>query len=340
MLRITVVRDHRPGHYNQSEGVVLALKRLAPVSVDYVDLKRRAVPSWHLIYSLYGSKLFSDRLFASVIYPSVDVESVPDIIVSAGGDTLLLNVLLARRYGSANIFSGSVRNLDPALFSAILTPYSRFSQQSPYISGLKPCPVDPEQVLKLDDGFDVCVLIGGPSGTHAYSREHWRHIIDLTTEIGRTASVGVFASRRTPADVFTAFEAMTAPGVTCFSANAVGTQELLAFCRRANVILVSEDSNSMITEAICCRRPVITLAPPTNRMSVDEAAYLSGLSAQGWLSRQELDGTCTASEIMRKSQSITPMTFNHLDVLAEKLEARIPQLRSASVVASPAMSTA
>ena len=91
------------------------------------------------------------------------------------------------------------------------------------------------------------------------------------------------------------------------------------YCKRSQAIVVTEDSNSMITEAICCRKPVLVLAPPQNAMNADENAYLQELADNGWLSRMVLDECGTFDRMQERLKAVRPLEFNHLDVLAERL---------------------
>ena len=94
-------------------------------------------------------------------------------------------------------------NLKSAFFSAVLTPYRRLSNQPPHIHGLKPCPLDPDEPPRPGRSFNLCFMIGGPSGTHAYTQCHWDKIIELARTISARRSVAIFSSRRTPPKIVT-----------------------------------------------------------------------------------------------------------------------------------------
>lgn len=233
----------------------MALRRLAPVSVQYVELKRRAILSWHLYYSIYNRGLMPDRFFLNLIYPDMKIDNKPDLIISSGGETLLYNILISRHYDCENIFSGSVRNLDTAFFSAILTPYRRFSGRNPYICGLKPSPVDPDLQPSTGQQIDYCFLIGGPSGTHAYRESDWQKIFALTRQAARHSKLAIFTSHRTPPEIEAGFKTLKSERVEVFDSKEVRSSDVFDYCKRSRGIVVTEDSNSMITEAICCRSP-------------------------------------------------------------------------------------
>ncbi len=331
-LRLLIVQDNSPGHYNQSEGVAKAIQRVHACDVARMRAVKNSIPSWHLLYYLYNKKILPDKLFLKMAYDEFVCEFDPDIIVSAGGDTLLLNVILSKLYRCKNIFSGSVRNLDRHLFSAILIPYRRYSGQSPFIECLKPSPIDPDEPSKAAQRFDFCFLIGGPSGTHSYSGDDWHRLLLLIQQMAASHSVAVFSSRRTPPDIAVQLRQVQSENISFFDPADAGTVELFDYCKRSSGIIVTEDSNSMITEAVCCRKPVLALAPARTRMNANEADYLAGLMSKNWLARQVLDENAAVHELITKLDALQPMRSNHLDILAKKLQPLLPIPASAPVM--------
>ncbi|MGF1619175.1 MAG: ELM1/GtrOC1 family putative glycosyltransferase [Rhodomicrobiaceae bacterium] len=201
----------------------------------------------------------------------------------------------------------------------MLIPYERLADIEPYICCLKPCAVDPDEAPDVPDPVDVCFLIGGPSGTHSYAANHWARITELADAAARRFRTGVFTSRRTPAQVFRQFKQQESPNLRVFGSEDINSGGVMDFCKKARMVLVTEDSNSMITEAVCCRKPVCVLGPASNGMNANEAAYLEGLEAKNWLYSQSLDADISFETLCEKIEDLSPMQENHLDVLAGKL---------------------
>ena len=322
ILNILVIRDHRPGHYNQSEGIVQAIKRSTNVNVQYLDLKRRRFVSWRFLYFLFNIQLFKDELFLKFAYMPFNLNSEPDIIISSGGETLLLNVILTKKFGCRNIFSGSIRNLNSLFFSMILTPYKRYDNIFPYVFGLKPSLIDPDIPPVSGKKYDFCFLVGGPSGTHSYSNSSWEKLVELIKRASEKYQIGVFASRRTPSNVESALRGLAPGNIDVFGAKDVDAAGLYEHCKACRWIVVTEDSNSMITEAVCSRKPVLAIGPPSNSMNPDEVGYIQYLIEKKWLARQCLSENFTLDQIIKKMDNLTPLEFNHLDILVNILEVR------------------
>ncbi len=330
VLKLLIIRDSRPGHFNQSEGVAKAIQRLTPVSIQYLDVGDHSFPSRRLLYFLFNRTWSLSDLLLGSAFRNIASQDAPDLIISAGGDTLLLNVSLARHWGCDNIFSGSIRNLKPKFFSTILSQYHRFNEVKPYIVTIKPSPIDPDCSVSEERKTEFCFLIGGPSGTHSYSKQEWDYLTELVAQCARQSRLSVVTSRRTPQALTLRLNdiARGAPNLIFVDFEEAGAGASFAHCMRANTILVTEDSNSMISEAVCCRRPVIALAPANTRMPSDESAYLTYLESKGWLKRTALDGTLSLNSIRDDCARLSPMTFNHLHILAEKLKQSVPCLRT------------
>jgi mitochondrial fission protein ELM1 len=323
MLSVLIIRDERPGHFNQSEGVLKAIQRVVAAKVDYVEISKAPVTGRRLIYSLYNRGMISDRRVLEWLYPAVKTLAAPDLIISAGGETLLLNVVLARNYKCRNIFSGSLRNIDPGFFSAVLIPYRQFSDVEPYICCLKPCAVDPDDQPLVKEPFDICLLVGGPSGTHTYTDDNWNKLLAIADAAAREFRVGIFASRRTPEEIFGRFVQRQSASLRVFGARDISSAGVIDFCKTARMIFVTEDSNSMITEAVCCRKPVGVLRPASNSMNSNETAYLEDLTARNWICSQALDKDFSLEMLFKQVESLQPMQENHLDVLAQKLRKKL-----------------
>ena len=125
-------------------------------------------------------------------------------------------------------------------------------------------------------------MIGGPSGTHAYTQCHWDKIVELARTISARRSVAIFSSRRTPPKIVAELKLLKNAKTAIFDDKEALTPEMFEYCKRSQAIVVTEDSNSMITEAICCRKPVLVLAPSQNAMNADENAHLQELADNGW----------------------------------------------------------
>jgi mitochondrial fission protein ELM1 len=94
---------------------------------------------------------------------------------------------------------------------------------------------------------------------------------------------------------------------------------------RADVILCTEDSSTMISEAVSARLPVVGVSPAAHHFTEEEAAYRQLLIENGWCRVLPIGGLSPDSFAAALFQ-IEPIKENPLDVLATKLRERLPEL--------------
>ena len=104
-----------------------------------------------------------------------------------------------------------------------------------------------------------------------------------------------------------------------------GPGTLLEILAAAEAIVCTEDSSSMISEAISARLPVVAVSPIRNRFTEDEQRYRSYLIESNWCRVLPIAGL-TAEKFARALSEIKPMQDNPLDTLAAKLKGRLPEL--------------
>jgi mitochondrial fission protein ELM1 len=95
--------------------------------------------------------------------------------------------------------------------------------------------------------------------------------------------------------------------------------------RKAEVIVCTEDSSTMVSEAVSARLPVVGVAPQAHRFTDEESAYREFLVRNNWcrvLPIAALDPNSFAAALAE----IEPIKENPLDALAARLKQRLPAL--------------
>ncbi len=328
-LRILLIRDKRPGHFHQSEGVVKAVARKLPVHVDRLTIEPRLLSSKELSRALLNTGWLDARLIYGLSYSTDMPRDKPDLIVSAGGDTLIANAALARIFGCENVLAGSLRNLRPAHFTVILTTRETMKDRPNHEIVIKPNPVDPDDETNEVAPTDLCILIGGSTKSHRYSDHEWHALLRYVEEAAGKCLVTVVTSRRTDRAIAGKLKALSGvhSNFSFVGFSDVKPGENFKYCLGAKAILVTEDSNSMITEAVCARKPVIALRPAHCKPDFDDAAYLRQLQNENWLDRQIMNEDLTVGNIQKRLDRLTPMGENHLEILADRLAERLALFR-------------
>jgi mitochondrial fission protein ELM1 len=273
ILRLLLLREKKPGHYRQVEGVALAFARIAPVAIARLDVH----PRWfapdevrRLTLRLpFGAA--ADRL--RLLY-GIDAARLarPQIVVGSGRPTVAAGILLAEHFNADFIFSGWAKNYDRSRIALSLSNSPGHAGVPGVVYVPIPSTVDadrlpsPRPLANRESlrGASVALLVGGDAYDHRYTEEEWRALATFVAESARAFGVRwrISTSRRSPRSLSATFAAMLARNeiaefIDYRSAGAGSADALLG----ADAIVVTADSRSMISEALAARRPVVAIRP-------------------------------------------------------------------------------
>lgn len=335
-LHIWLLSDGRPGHYNQSRGVVTALELLQPVNVEWLDISMRfGFFRSSLKFLLNHSRQPFSAFFLKACYrlPKFP-DKQPDLIISAGGKTSFLNAALARHYGCKNIFVGSLRGLSDLNFSAVLTIEPIPGAQRNIVVELAPTTITPETVLKsgvvfrqsaeLTDEPLWSMIVGGSGAGYRYERSDWEQLAEAMGALAERYQIRwlLTTSRRTGGD---AEKIMKETIPEEFLADSVWyasepRKVMQAYLGAAELVFCTEDSMSMITEAIASGKPVVSLAPKT---FAPDSRYIEALNRnvtkRRILRSNAIELMDIDFDLLNKTINLAPITSSIAESLAIEL---------------------
>jgi uncharacterized protein len=341
-LRVIFLADTRPGHYHLAQGVIAALERIRPVEVTRIEVRRKWIVPTRWLRARINAKTFFPPRMLRMSY-RIDAYALPkaDLVVSAGGETQMPNICVARFLGGIpSIFCGSLlRGLAPESFSLIISSYDRDATSPRHIVTLKPSAIDPDKLGRPKTvpryGPDLHpklagLLIGGNAGPFRYKRSEWERLLHFIKEVSRQWGTRwlVSTSRRT-ADSVADIIAKAAEDKNVIERfidyRTAGPGTLPEVFGKAEVIVCTEDSSTMISEAVSARLPVVGVAPKAHRFTDEEQEYRDFLIANGWCRVLPI-AELTPEKFAAALAEITPLQQNPLDTLAAKLKERLPRL--------------
>ena len=340
-LKVIFLADTRPGHYHLAEGVIAALKRLRPVEVTRILVERRwIVPTRWLRRRINAKSFFPPRMLRMAY--RIDAEKLPnaDLVVSAGGETQMPNICVTRFLGVPNIFCGSLlREIGPENFSLVISSYDRDAGSARHMVVLKPSAMDPDAlgrpatVPRYGQGQRprlAGLLIGGNAGPFNYRRGEWERLLDFARAVSKAWGTRwlVSTSRRTPPFVGDNIAELARDKSVIerfIDYRSAGPGTLPQVFGTAEVIVCTEDSSTMVSEAVSARLPVVGVSPKALRFTDEESAYRAFLVRNNWC--RVLPIASLTPEIFAASLAeIEPIKENPLDALAAKLKERLPVL--------------
>jgi uncharacterized protein len=256
-LTLWILGDGKPGHENQSLGLAEAIGRRLSCEV----------------YRIPASPL-RDAFGAAKKFPR------PDLIVAAGHSTHGLLCWLAWRYRSQSVVMMRP-SLPCALFDMVIAPEHDFRKSN----------VSNERLLMTRGAInrvkpDVAaarhgslVLLGGPSKHHGWDVEAMRGMLREIAQ--RMPAIEVADSRRTPDGFFDSLDFIKAR----HSHDQTPQGWLAGRLAHAAEVWVTEDSVSMVYEALSGGARVGVLPVPRLRENARVIQGIDRLAAEGWVSR-------------------------------------------------------
>lgn len=340
-LRIIFLADTRPGHYHLAQGVIAALSRLRPVEVTRIEVKRKWIVPTRWLRARINAKTFYPPRMLRMAY-RIDAETLPeaDVVVSAGGETHMPNICVTRLLDVPNIFCGSLlRGLNPDNFSLIISSYDRDAGSDRHLVTLKPSAIDPDALGRPKEvprfGSDrppkrVGLLIGGKAGGFRYRSKEWEDLLAFAVAVSKAWGTRwlISTSRRTPdfvADRIADLAKDESVVEKFIDFRIAGPGTLPEIFAKSDVIVCTEDSSSMISEAVSARLPVVGVSPARCRFTEEEVLYRDFLMRHGW-SRVVPIAELTPEIFAKALSEIEPLEENPLDTLAARLKERMPHL--------------
>jgi len=299
MKKVLILSDSRAGHFNQSLAVAEAIKHFGPLEEVYVEVKVKKLWKYLLrilLNSRMGQKLFKDRpslKMIQIFYEGYGWEGQPDIIISAGKDTSLLNAMLALMYGSRNFFIGHPKKLDHHLFTAILTVLDLgFDNQ--IVLDVAPTRSYGGDLTEFAATYGLnpqyeyyTLLIGGDGSGYRFEEEDIEKLITFVNATANKVKWLVTTSRRTPE----AYEEKMQKEMQaeCFIAFNKDPKKVVAgFLELSTAVFVTEESASMVSEGVAFGKPVVTLAPEYHDADENYQKILQKFSTEKRIQRIEI----------------------------------------------------
>lgn len=288
-LRLLLVRDVRPGHFNQVEGVALAIARLRDVVVERIDLRPRIHAGGLVRDWAFGTRYFDRAWLLNWIFGiRLDPTFSADIVISSSRKSLVAGSLIARLLGARLIVSGFLEGYDPRDYDLMLVQSRRYAGElncaySPLPNTIDARRLGPARLLRTEAdlvGARVTLFVGGKAGSYRYAPAEWGLLTSLVSASARQYGLrwSVSTSRRTSSVATSVFSELAAKGelaqfVDYQKAGPGSNAPLLD----ADLIVVTEDSRSMSAEALSTGRPVVLLRPRKAEfsMATEEIATLA-----------------------------------------------------------------
>jgi hypothetical protein len=259
------IHDDKPGHLNQLRGLTAALSQLLQLDVHSLPAPSRRS-------SL--AALWSKRLEQGNRLPA------PELILGAGHSTHLAMLAARRSFGGQTIVLMKP-SLPARLFDLCLVPEHDHVMASDRVVVTRGV----LNVIRPSDDHEQragLLLIGGPSAAHDWSDD--RMLVQITAIAASNPDVRwrLTNSRRTPSSFLKGLRALNISNLQITSHQQTSPTWVPQQLAKASQVWVSEDSVSMVYEALTSGAAVGVLEVPSQRRG-RVADGVKSLLQQGWV---------------------------------------------------------
>lgn len=308
-MKVLFLKDDKPGHYNQTEGLLFYLREIFPnLEVEYIEVEIKSKFSRKILrFLLNNFSSFFERKsrlkYLSFFYKNYKLpKNNPDLIISTGGNVSNINAWFSKAYNCKNILNGALRGLKEELFTYVTTVID-LGYKNQIILDVAPSLITKEKLelaankfleeKKLSKEFIYySLLIGGDGAGYKYDDKFYNDLIDFVKNISMEKNIKwlITTSRRTPEKI----EEKLKNSLKDFCAYFVDYNNnpqkvMLAFLGLSEKIFVTEESSSMISEAILSEKDVITLRGKDIKLGFNYQKILDKFVTSNYIIRYKFD---------------------------------------------------
>ena len=327
MKRVLLLNDGKLGHFNQTLAVSYAINKLYKTQTDIAVIKVNRFTKY-ILRLMLNSSIGRNILKYNFMYYLVNcfyninitLKSY-DIIISSGKDTSLLNAWLGLKRSNHNIYIGNPKKLNYLLFDTILSVLEHGFKNEIILNVAPTVPFLKDlDTFCMDFGINrqlkyVTLLIGGDGSGYHYSQEEYNKLVNF---VNSTPDYNwlVTTSRRTPLHI----EKKMQKDMKCamfVAYNQEPKKVVGAFLKLCDMAFVTQESASMLNEAISFQKPVVSLYPKDKKEEDNYKAILNNLSEKEYIYMQDIN---ELREFRVEDIKLKTLKQNSIDEMIEKLK--------------------
>ena len=269
-MKVAILSDGIPGHVNQSIGIINLLKEDILIEFTIIPLhqKYKFFRAFIKVYKKLLSKNLTIRNAKKIknLYKDINIKNI-DLLIATGGNTAHICASLGKIYNVMTVQNGESSGVNSSQYRIHITLDKRKgpSNVQTFFPPNKTIPV--QKTLKNNK---VLFLIGGDGSGYTFQKNDMDVFADNIKKFSTKNNLSpiIVTSRRTPM-IFEDLLYSKLKDVCDFSSiwyhkdnSNFMLQNLL---NSSDMIFVTEESSTMIAEAICSGLPVVTIYPEKHK---------------------------------------------------------------------------
>jgi mitochondrial fission protein ELM1 len=295
-MRILILSDGIPGHFNQSLGIVKILSE--EIKIDYEIIESKLKYKLLRSFLMQLQKLLSmnfNLINAKIIlglFHKIDLTKF-DLIVSTGKKVSYHSASLSLVSGIKNIHAGTIKNIDMKFYSAHITGTPNNKSPNNIVTTIPPTRFKPiENKINLENKLAL-FLIGGDGAGYSYDLNDWNMLtnnIEYIFDKDNIRPIIVTSRRTNKAHEQFLFNKLNhlADNDSIWFHKEKTKLNLEQLFIKASFIFVTEESATMTAEAISSGLPVTTLYPDNLNMKHNFLSHIRKYEKMRFIRRLNL----------------------------------------------------
>jgi len=284
-LSVAIIHDQRAGHLNPSLGIYDSLEAAYTTTLHQITTPN--IKKWQI--SLLKKLSWYPNIFnlcASLIFKVEPAEKI-NCIICSGMPNLLYSIYLSHKWSVPLFYAGDLRKVNSQLVNCTITALEQKSLTDQVV--LATPPVKKVFFEMQNDPLDqnkALLILGGSTDEHPFTTPDFEKMILKFISFCTQHSLNglITNSRRTP-DLTSCLKKIKFPkNIQLHFSQDKQALSLIELIRQSTYIFVTEDSTSMIAEAIQSGRYVSSIYTAASTLEVLNKKYLD----QKLMSRQNL----------------------------------------------------
>lgn len=320
--QVWIISEGSPGHISQSEGLVRGLACVRDTEVTVIETRPRLNGLARKLVRLWmgaAGRPLPEAFLSKMLGCQVPVGGKPDLIVTSGGKAVFAARSIAARTGAPLVFIGERKPYPSEWFHTVFTPSPFETGGNDVLLERIPTRISREDVLRAAAAWHGkpagrlwTMVVGGASASHRYTPADWTALASAMNALATNHGIRwlISTSRRTGAHAEGLLRKTLEPSAV---ADAIWWSDkpekrLLALLGAAERVFATQDSITMITEAIASGLPVEVVRPADVAFATTSflPSYLARLEASGWIRRLTVSSLAAADFTSRPLHSTAP----------------------------------
>lgn len=271
MKSILLISDMKAGHESLSFGIIQAIREKNDIQITKCEVRLRLfVKPIKKFITLLVNWIPLNKKFAIFLIKTfyqtnlINYNKKFDFIISTGGNTSFANIFFAQLFKIPNIYCSSLRGLNNKLFT-FLVSIEDHNYHNEIVVELAPVYFIKNQ--KQNYSKSIALLLGGKTSYYQFSDEEFLLIVKEILALAKKHSYKLLitTSRRTPHHLENEIALLCQNEINIVDKlvlfNIKPEKVMNQYLNDADIVFCSEESGSMITEAILSKKPVYTIRP-------------------------------------------------------------------------------